>query len=157
MAEKDTVEDPTLTAVWSVRIPVVCSFCEIEGHSRRNHRDCTAAVFKACCAAGQAILRQLAPLPEQIANLLDSVLVYLPYKWHRIEKQTLLTGDAKWDRVASSYIIKIMHQVVYNHSFQILKSVVDLNSLRSRDHPFSSFISRVLCSHRQGSTSMPYG
>ncbi|KAL7322442.1 hypothetical protein PS15p_211441 [Mucor circinelloides] len=38
-------------------------------------------------------------------------------------------------------------------------TVTYLSSLRSQnicDHPFSSFISRILCSHRQGSTLMPY-
>jgi hypothetical protein len=77
---------------------------------RKINSSMATPVFQACCAAGQAILRQLAPLPEQIVNLPDSVLVHLPYKLHRIEKQTLLTGDVKWDGVASSYIIKIMQK-----------------------------------------------
>ncbi|GAN11542.1 hypothetical protein MAM1_0673d11108 [Mucor ambiguus] len=77
---------------------VTCPHCGREGHLRRSHsnyamnfiaqnrvsylniaRDpelpeeghtsMASPVFQACCAAGQAILRQLTPLPEQIVNL----------------------------------------------------------------------------------------
>lgn len=42
-----------------------------------------------------------------VSIIANSILVPLPrtpYKWHRIEKQTSLTGDVKWDGVA--FLIK---------------------------------------------------
>ena len=78
-------QDPALPEVQRNNIgamDVICSSCGAHMWmlERRSNSSMATPVFQACCAAGQAILRQLAPLPEQIVNLPDSVLVHLPYK-----------------------------------------------------------------------------
>ena len=77
--------DPALPEVQRNNIgamDVICSSCGAHMWmlERKSNSSMATPVFQACCAAGQAILSQLAPLPEQIANLPDSVLVHLPYK-----------------------------------------------------------------------------
>ncbi|GAN11725.1 conserved hypothetical protein [Mucor ambiguus] len=53
---------------------IICSSCRAHMwmSERKSNTSMATPVFQAYCATGQAILRQLAPLPEQIVNLLKN-------------------------------------------------------------------------------------